>query len=229
MNRPLPPGARLALGALALAALACSPLGAAAGLLASPTPTPTNTPTPTPTHTPTPTATPTITPTPTPTIPADWLRFDSYFTNLTVFYPPDWDVEEYDDSYISFMSWEEDFVYLEVVVINEMNEAEAEIDFQPGMTSEGFLNMVIDQLREQALGDELEGFTFSDIELRRTSLGKVALMTITGPPGEYSDVYLAAATSPDDALLFVGSVESAPLEQYIPIFDQIIGHAQRTQ
>jgi hypothetical protein len=228
MNRPLPPGARLALGALALAALACSPLGAAAGLLASPTPTPTNTPTPTPTHTPTPTATPTLTPTPTPAIPADWQRFDSQYVNLTVFYPPDWDVEEYDDSYISFMNTDEG-VYLEVAVVNENNEAEAEIDFQPGMTAEGFLNQIVDLLHEQAPGDELEQLTFSDIEVRPTLLGKVAVMTITSPPEEYSDIYLAAATFPDEALLFVGSVENGALEQYIPTFDQIVGHAQRTQ
>ncbi|MEJ2150864.1 MAG: hypothetical protein P8Z40_15505 [Chloroflexota bacterium] len=86
MNRPLPPGARLALGALA-----CSPLGAAAGLLATPTPT----------HTPTPTATPTITSTPTPAIPADWLQFTSQYMGLTLFYPPGWDA----NSTIRTSSW----------------------------------------------------------------------------------------------------------------------------
>jgi UTP:GlnB (protein PII) uridylyltransferase len=36
--------------------------------------------------------------------------------------------------------------------------------------------------------------------------------------------------SSDEALLFVGLVEeTGTLEQYIPTFDQIVGHAQRTQ
>jgi hypothetical protein len=228
MNRPLPPGA-LALGALALAALACSPLGAAAGLLASPTPTPTSTSTPTPTHTPTPTATPTITPTPTPAIPADWLQFTSQYMDLTLFYPPGWEADEHDDPYIELANRADD-VYLDAGIISETTEAGEDIGYQPGMTSKEIINTILDLFFEEATDEELQSINISDIKVRQTLLGETAFLTITSPPDLDSNVYLAVTAYPDDALLFIAIADdSAALEQYIPLFDQIVGHAQPTQ
>jgi hypothetical protein len=225
MNRPFPPGARLALGVLALAALACSPLSAAAELLASPTPTPS----PTPTNTPTPTVTPTPTLTPTPPIPADWQRFDSQYMNLTVFYPPDWEADEYDDPYVELTGPSGD-VFLDVGTISETTEAGQDLGYQPGMTGEEILDAVWALFSEEASDEDRQSISFSDVETRQTRLGEMAFMTITSSTDQDSNVYLAAAASPDEALLFIGAVEDATaLEQYIPIFDRIIENAQPTQ
>jgi hypothetical protein len=229
MNRPLPPGARLAFGALALAALACSPLGGAATLLASPTPTSTSTPIPTPTNTPAPTATPTVTPSPTPPIPADWQRFDSQYMNLTVFYPPDWEADEFDDPYAEFTSPGAD-AYLEVGIISETTEVGQDLNYQAGMTSEEILNTILDIFNEEATDEDRQSITFSDVAVRQTPLGEMAFMTITSTPEIDSNVYLAVIAYPDEALLFIGVAEDTQaLEQYIPLFDRIIENAQPGQ
>jgi hypothetical protein len=229
MNRPFPPAARLAFGVLALAALACSPLSTAAGLLASPTPTPTNTPTPTPTNTPTPTATPTITPTPTPPIPADWQRFDSQYMNLTLFYPPGWEADEYDDPYIE-LAYQADEIYMNAGIVSETTEAGEEIGYRAGMTSKEILNTILDLFYEEASDEELQSITFGEVEVRQTLLGETAFMTISGPPDLDSSVYLAVTADPDEALLFIAIVEDTPtLERYLPIFDRIVENAQPIQ